>query len=225
MSVQFDYTPLPIPRSRFVDALTKGWEPKTALGLLVRRSLVHLPAELALELAETIKRSVVMESSLSVRVLRNLGLVKAGLLDRRELLIEDYGVVSRKVVTDAGVAFIVDAFQNLVEVETMKYHGLGTGGTAEAAAQTALVTELTTEYNPNSTRATGTTTETAANIYSTVGTNTLDSGTPAITEHGIFSANAAGVMLDRSLFAAINLVGANGDALQTTYNFTIASGS
>jgi hypothetical protein len=208
-----------------VDALTKGWEPKTALGLLVRRSLVHLPAELALELAETIKRSVVMESSLSVRVLRNLGLVKAGLLDRRELLIEDYGVVSRKVVTDAGVAFIVDAFQNLVEVETMKYHGLGTGGTAEAAAQTALVTELTTEYNPNSTRATGTTTETAANIYSTVGTNTLDSGTPAITEHGIFSANAAGVMLDRSLFAAINLVGANGDALQTTYNFTIASGS
>lgn len=135
----------------------------------------------------------------------------------------DFGLASMRVVTDLGVQFIVDAFQNTQEVENMKFHGLGTGTTAEAASQTALVTELTTEYNPNSTRATGTTTEGAsANIYRTVATNTIDSGTPAVTEHGIFSASSAGTMLDRSVFSAINLV-AN-DGIQTTYDLTFTSG-
>jgi hypothetical protein len=108
----------------------------------------------------------------------------------------------------------------------MKFHGIGTGTTAEAIGDTALVTELTTEYNPNSTRATGSQTEAAANIYQTVGTNTLDSGTPAVTEHGIFTqaATGGGTLLDRSVFAAINLVGANGDGLQTDYRFTVTAG-
>lgn len=140
--------------------------------------------------------------------------------------IEDYGLASLRVVTTVGVNFIVDAFQNSVEVENMKYHGIGTGTTAEAVGDTALVTELTTQYNPDSTRATGTTTEGAsANIYRTVGTNTLDSGTPAVTEHGVFSASSAGTLLDRSVFSAINLNGTNGDGLQSTYDLTFTAGS
>jgi len=134
----------------------------------------------------------------------------------------EYGLATMRLVTDVGVGYIVDAFQNTVELENMKFHGLGTGTTAESAAQTALVTELTTEYNPNSTRATGTTTETSANIYRTVATNTIDSGTPAVTEHGVFSASSTGVLLDRSVFSAINLV-AN-DGIQTTYDLTFTSG-
>lgn len=143
---------------------------------------------------------------------------------RRNGDVVDYGLASMRVVTDAGVGYIVDAFQNSVELENMKYHGLGTGTGNEAAGDTALGTELTTEYNPNSTRATGTTTEGAtANIYRTVATNTLDSGTPAVTEHGVFSAASAGVLLDRSKFAAINMVA--GDGLATTYDLTFTSGS
>lgn len=136
--------------------------------------------------------------------------------------VEDLGLASLRVVTDTGVAYIVDAFQNLTELENLKYHGIGTGGTAEAASQTALVTESTTALNPDSTRATGSTTEAAANIYRTVGTNTVDASV-ACTEHGIFSqaATGGGVMLDRSLFSVVNL--ASGDSLQTTYDFTIAS--
>jgi len=199
------------------------YNPKTDLGKLVKTSIGFLPVDLAQELLDAIKRSVIMESCLSVRVIRNHGLVLRGLLDPRERIVEDYGIVSKKVVTDAGVAYIVDAFQNSTELENMKYHGLGTGTTAEAAAQTTLVTELTTEYTGN-VRATGTTTENAANIYETVATNTLDSGTPAVTEHAVFSASSSGTMLDRSLFSAINLVGANGDALQTTYRLTFTSG-
>lgn len=141
--------------------------------------------------------------------------------------IDDYGLASLRVVTTAGVGYIVDGFQNLAELENMKYHGIGTGSTAEAVGDTALVTELTTEYNPNSTRATGTTTESAANIYRTVGTNTLDSGNPALREHGVLSqaATGGGVLLDRSVFAAITLDGTAGDGLQSTYDLTLTAGS
>lgn len=139
--------------------------------------------------------------------------------------VTDYGLVSLRVVTTAGVGFIVDAFQNLVELETMKYHGIGTSNTAESAAQTALAGELSTQYNPDNTRATGSTTEGAsANIYRTVGTNTVDAAGLSIVEHGIFSqaATGGGVMIDRSVFAGISMT--TGDSLQTTYDLTFSSG-
>lgn len=136
----------------------------------------------------------------------------------------DLGLASLRVVTNAGVAFIVDAFQNLTEVEVLKYHGIGTGTVAEAATDTALAAELTTQYNPDNTRATGSTTEGAGtNVYRTVGTNTVDAAV-AITEHGVFSqaATGGGTLLDRSVFAAVNL--ASGDSLQTTYDLTFPAG-
>lgn len=138
----------------------------------------------------------------------------------------DYGRISTRVVTTAGVNAIVDAFQNTVELENFKYHGVGTGTTAEAVGDTALVTELTTQYNPDSTRPTGTTVEGAsANIYRTVATVTPDSGgTIAITEHGVFSATSAGTLLDRSQFAAINVNSANGDSITFTYELTFSAG-
>lgn len=146
-------------------------------------------------------------------------------LFRADGTVLDYGLASLNLVTDAGVAFIVDAFQNTVEVENMKYHGFGTGTTNESASDTALVTELTTEYAVNSTRPTGSTTEGAsANIYRTVGTLTPDSGgTLAITEHGVFSATSSVTLLDRSKFSAVNVVAA-ADSLQTTYEITFPSG-
>lgn len=139
-----------------------------------------------------------------------------------------FGLASLRVVTDTGVGYIVDAFQNSVELENMKYHGFGTGTTAEAASQTALVTELTTQYATDSTRPTGTTTEGAtANVYRTVATFSPDSGgTIAVTEHGIFSqaATGGGVMLDRSVFSAVNVVAAS-DSITATYDLTFPSGS
>lgn len=202
----------------------RRWIPKSLLGESVAKALPFLPAGLRAEVLDRIKSSVVLESELRLTVFRGYGLFKAGLIPWSDVEVEPYGVVSRKVVTDVGVGFIVDAFQNSVELELMKFHGIGTGSTAEAAGDTALVTELTTEYNPNSTRATGTTSETAANIFQTVATNTLDSGTPVLREHGVFSASSAGVLLDRSVFAAITLTGANGDAIQSDYRLTLTSG-
>jgi hypothetical protein len=141
----------------------------------------------------------------------------------------ELGLASLRVVTTTGVKFIADDFNNNgQDVSTMKFHGFGTGTTAEAVSQTALVTELTTEYVTNSTRPTGSqASATVSNdaTYTTVGTLTPDSGgTLAITEHGIFSASSAGTMLDRSKFAAVNLDSTAGDSLTATYTLTLASG-
>lgn len=135
-----------------------------------------------------------------------------------------YGVVSRRLVTDAGVAYIVDDWDGGANtIDLFNYHGVGTGTTAEAAGDTALVTESTTALNPDSTRATGTKTQPAANQMRTTGTVTFDASA-AITEHGIFTqaATGGGTLLDRSVFSAINV--ASGDSIQIQYTLTLSSG-
>lgn len=140
-------------------------------------------------------------------------------------IIINYGLGSLRVVTDAGVAFICNAFTNGVELEIMKFHGLGTGTTAEATTDTVLVTELTTQYAVSGTRATGTlatASTTGSATFTTVGQNTLNTGA-SITEHGIFSqGTVGGTLLDRSKFTAVAL--SAGDSLQTTYVLTVSSG-
>lgn len=134
------------------------------------------------------------------------------------------GLASLRVVTTAGVNYLVDAFQNSSELENLKFHGIGTNNTAEAAGDTGLNTELTTQYSVDNTRATGSTTEGgSANIYRTVGTVTVDA-TVAAVEHGIFSqaATGGGTLWDRSVFSVVNLV--SGDSLQGTYDATFAAG-
>lgn len=146
-------------------------------------------------------------------------------LFRKDGTVVDYGVVSHRVVTDAGVAFLVDDFDPAAttDISTLKYHGCGTGTTAEATGDTALVTESTTALNPDSTRPTGTATQPSANIYRSTGTATFDA-TAAITEHGLFSqaATGGGTLWDRSVFSAINVV--SGDSIQFQYSLTINSG-
>jgi hypothetical protein len=133
---------------------------------------------------------------------------------RADGTVEDYGVVSRRVITTVGVGFIVDAHQNLVELELLNFHGMGTGAVAEAVGDTALGAEVET-------RATGTQSEPAANQYRTVGTITATAAR-VVTEHGLFSAATVGVLFDRSVFAAINL--AINDSIQFTYTVTYTAG-
>jgi hypothetical protein len=198
------------------------WTPKTELGRLIRTALPFLTKELAQELFESITRVAVIESSLSIKVLRS----RWSVFWVGEY-VEDYGVVSRRLVTDVFVNAVVDALDVGVgfTLSDFRYHGLGTGSTAEAANQTALVTELTTEYTGN-VRATGIATQPSANVYTSTATNTLDSGTPTLREHAVFTqaATGGGTMLDRSLYAAINLDGSVGDGLQSVYSLTVNSG-
>jgi hypothetical protein len=140
--------------------------------------------------------------------------------------IEHLGLLCTKVITDAGVAYLVDDWDsNGQDITNMNFHGCGTGAVAEAASDTALGAESTTALNPNNTRATGTRSQPAANQYRTVGTLTFDADT-AVTEHGIFSQSATGggTLWDRSVFSAINVVGASGDSIQFTYTCTVSAG-
>lgn len=127
----------------------------------------------------------------------------------------DLGILSKRVVTNNGVGHIVDSHQNLAEMEAINFHDCGTGTTAEAATDSALVTPY------GGARATGTQSEPASNQYRSTGTVSFTS-TLAITEHGIFSASTVGTLFDRSVFAAINVV--SGDSIQFTYTVTYTAG-
>lgn len=138
----------------------------------------------------------------------------------------EYGVASLQKVTTAAVAYIAT---RLVDANTsigaFDFHGYGTGTNAEDNTDTALQTEMTTQYASDNVRPTGTPTNPSANVYQTVATFSPDSGgTIAITEHGVFSqaATGGGTLLDRSVFSAINLV-AGSDSLQSTYQLTLAA--
>ena len=136
----------------------------------------------------------------------------------------NHGVLSYQVITDTGVAFVVDDWDDSTkDITNLHFHGIGTGTNAEAVGDTALQTESTTALNPDNTRATGTESQPSANILRTVGTLTADASI-ACTEHGIFdqSATGGGTLWDRSVFSVINL--ASGDSIQTTYSLTISSG-
>lgn len=129
----------------------------------------------------------------------------------------DHGVVSRKVVTDAFVEELVDTLQAVVaDFDDYKFHDSGTGVNAEAAGDTTLQTPCG-EARDVGTQAEGAT----ANIYQSVATNTY-AGAFAITEHGLFNAAAAGTLMDRSVFAAINVVAT--DQIEFTYQLTCTSG-
>lgn len=132
----------------------------------------------------------------------------------------DYGIVSRKRVTNAFVAFMVEALANGTAYSTFqnfKYHDSGTGNTAEANTQTALVTpwggSRTTGTQVNGGSGTAVT-------YTSVAT-TAYNNTFAIVEHGLFQASTTGTMMDRSVFTAVNVV--NGDSIQFTYVLTVNS--
>lgn len=137
----------------------------------------------------------------------------------------DYGVVSRRVVTSAGVAAIVDDWDDgSASIADFNYHGCGTGTTSEDASDTDLESESTTVLQTDSTRATGTKSQPSANQIRSVGTVTFD-GSAAITEHGLFSHATVGqgVLWDRSVFSALNM--SSGESIQFTYTATFPSGS
>lgn len=138
----------------------------------------------------------------------------------------ELGLASARVVTTAFANLLVDALQDAGGslANEFVFHGLGTGINAEAAGDTALQTELTTQYTSNSIRPTGTNVEGAsANIYRSVATITVDAAVAA-TEHGLFNDTdvGQGTLMDRSVFSVVNL--GNGDSLQATYELTCAAG-
>ena len=139
----------------------------------------------------------------------------------RDGRVVDYGTAGYHLVTTAGKNYVAADFAGGAnDVNLFKFHAIGTGTTAAAAGDTALQTELTTQYNPDNTRATGSQSS-STNTYTTAGTNTVDASA-AVTEWGLLTqaATGGGTLFDRQVFAALNLV--SGDSVTTTYTLTIS---
>ena len=131
--------------------------------------------------------------------------------------------VRDKVVTDVFCEAIVDnLIAEVASFGDFKYHHSGTGVGAEAAANTGLGTpELDA-------RTVGTQAEASSKVYQSVATETFDD-TAAITEHGLFNTAGAGgppvtggILMDRTVFAAINVV--NGNQIEWTFTISFTSG-
>jgi hypothetical protein len=142
----------------------------------------------------------------------------------------DYGLVSCKIITTDGVDYIANAFAATGSYTpgNFKFHGIGTSSTAAVVGDRILVTELTTQYQTDNVRPTGTQVKGATGIYTTVGTVTVDASVAA-TEWGLFTQAATGAqsqpansMLDRVVYTVVNL--ASGDSLQATFTLTFPNG-
>lgn len=128
----------------------------------------------------------------------------------------DYGVVSHRVITTAYVTNLA-TYQydgSGVLLTAFDYHAIGTGTTAESAADTQLQTEVES-------RVSGTPTNPSAGVYRSTASFSI-TGTRAITEHGLLSAASTGTLCDRSVFSAVNVV--NGDTVTTQYSLTYSAG-
>lgn len=118
------------------------------------------------------------------------------------------------IIVNVGFDFIADAIgKSASRPSVMGFIALGTGTTAAAASQSALVSEL--DRN-------------AATYAHTTGTKAFSftadfpagDGTGAITEAGVFNAVSGGIMLDRVVFPVVNK-GAD-DSLTAVFTFTMS---
>ena len=127
-------------------------------------------------------------------------------------------MVRDKMVTTVFVDFVVDQLQTETSVfGDFKYHDSGTGTDAEAVTDTILGNDT------GEARSTGTQTETDHDTYKSVATDTY-AGSFAITEHGLFAVAtlATGPLMDRTVFAAINVV--SGNQIEFTFEISFAAG-
>jgi len=136
---------------------------------------------------------------------------------RKDGKVEDRGKISDRVVTTAGVVYLVDSFQDSTTypMHNFKYHASGTGTAAEAVGDTSLLGEIDT-------RETGSLAEgSSTNIFVSSATHAY-TATRAITEHGLLNSQTNGTLWDRSKFDAINVV--DGDSIEFSYSLVCTSG-
>lgn len=123
---------------------------------------------------------------------------------------------THNMVMQLGLAYITSRMKDATAT-AMTHIAVGTGTTAAANNQTALVTESARSALSSTSQVTTTTTNDAIQYVATFGAGV---GTAALTEAGIFNASSAGTMLARTVFPVVNK-GAN-DTLTITWKITLA---
>jgi hypothetical protein len=121
----------------------------------------------------------------------------------------------------AGEAYLVDVWRGLQPFSNARYHGLGSSSTPFAESQTGCVSELTTAYQTDNVRATGTLAVGATpSVFKSVGLNVIDQPGVTIREFCLMTnANVGqGTVIARALLTPFAVpVGAT---ITTTYILT-----
>jgi hypothetical protein len=115
------------------------------------------------------------------------------------------------LVVTAGKNFVASRMKDTTKA-AMTHMAVGTGTTAAAASQTALVTEAD--------RNALTSTTVTANAIAYVCTWAAGDATAALTEAGIFNASSGGDMLCRTVFSVVNKAAA--DSMTITWTVTVS---
>jgi hypothetical protein len=118
----------------------------------------------------------------------------------------------KNLIVTTGRDAIIERLDSSPTTAQPSHMEIGTGGTAVAAGNTALVTALDRNALTSNTSSGG--------VLTSVGNWAAGDGTnAAIVEAGIFNAASAGTMYSRATFTAINK-GAS-DTLQITWTWTV----
>ena len=117
--------------------------------------------------------------------------------------------VTHNAFVTGGIDFIFNSMFN--STTKMAYIAVGSGATAVARADTALVTEITRVAATYTHQAGSTTATLEATLEKGVGTG-------AIIETGVFNAATGGTMLDRALFKSVKNKEAD-DELKIVFEF------
>lgn len=118
----------------------------------------------------------------------------------------------KNLIVTSGLGFIASRMKNTTDI--MSHMALGSGTTAAAAAQTALVTQLGSREALDSTTVSGATVTYIASFEA-------GDGTGAVTEAGIFNAASSGTMLCRTVFGVVNKEA--DDTMSVTWTITLTA--
>lgn len=119
------------------------------------------------------------------------------------------------VVTTVGKEFMASFLYSAAVAAstfTARYIAIGSGSTAEAAADTGMGTELA--------RASGTVSYVSGQIFKVTSTFASGTGTGSVYEYGIFSSSTGGTLINRDTESVVNK-GAN-DVLTVVCTLTLS---
>lgn len=118
------------------------------------------------------------------------------------------------IIVNGGFDFIADAIGNSISRPgVMGWIAVGTGSTAAASTQTALVTEIKRNAAAYAHTA-------GTKVFTFTASYAAADATGALTEAGVFNAASGGAMFDRVVFPVVNK-GAD-DSLTAVFTFTMS---
>ncbi len=136
-------------------------------------------------------------------------------LDKNGVLKDERNISN--LITNTGFAGMASRCNGDGAEAAFTYIAVGTGTTGAAVGNTTLETELAADGLSRAAASVSRTTTDVSNDTATLIKTFTVTGTQAVTESGVLNAGAAGVLLSRQVFAAVNVI--NGDSLQITWDY------